>query len=554
MFNLSRYIVLAVLFFWTFRCSNNPAITGGGLDTESSGGKLVGSVSFSDGQAGKNTKVTLLPHKYLPFIPDSLKTTITDSFGIYEFKDIDSGSYNISAVSLDSGYRFFQRDISVKKNDSIKTDPGILRIPGTITLSFEGSMAGGFVYIPGTTILKQISETPENQVVIDSVPAEAEVSVFYRKNAGSNDSLLAQNITLSPGAVYNIYNISAWSYSRQIRLNTSESGLHTDSDLYSIPVLLRLSASNFNFSEVQESGADIRFIKSNGSRLHFEIERWDSQNDSGEIWVNVDTLYANDSSQSFLMLWGNSDSLIESDTVLTFDTAYGFTGVWHIDGEKDGIRNRDVYKDATYYRNHGDDYIHARGIDGIAGYGKQFNGKDDYIFIEDNEAYHVGSDPFTVSLWFNKSSQKNGILLLYKYTEDETKEFAIATDTNSSVFVYTSDSELFDTLCQTTPVMLNVWHFITFTRSESGKIELFLDGEQADDTLYSLDISNAEVGSGIFIGSNIDPESEPFDVFDGFIDEVRFESVARTKEWIRLVYDNVIQNDYNNNFISHNEN
>lgn len=554
MFNLSRYIVLAVLFFWTFRCSNNPAIAGGGLDTESSGGKLVGSVSFPDGQAGKNTQVTLLPHKHLPFIPDSLKTTITDSFGIYEFKDIDSGSYNISAVSLDSGYRFFQRDISVKKNDSIRPDPGILRIPGTITLSVESSMAGGFVYIPGTTILKQISETPENQVVIDSVPAEAEVSVFYRKNTGSNDSLLAQNITLSPGAVYNIYNISAWSYSRQIRLNTSGSGLQTDSDLYSIPVLLRLSASNFNFSEVQESGADIRFIKSNGNRLHFEIERWDSQNNSGEIWVNIDTLYANDSSQSFLMLWGNSDSLIESDTVLTFDTAYGFTGVWHIDGEKDGIRNRDVYKDATYYRNHGDDYIHARGIDGIAGYGKQFNGKDDYIFIEDNEAYHVGSGPFTVSLWFNKSSQKNGILLLYKYTEDEIKEFAIATDTNNTVFIYTRFSNLSDTLCQTTPVTLNVWHFITFTRSESGKIELFLDGEQADDTLYSLDISNAEVGSGIFIGSNIEPESEPFDVFDGFIDEVRFESVARTKEWIRLVYDNVIQNDYNNNFISHNEN
>lgn len=59
----------------------------------------------------------------------------------------------------------------------------------------------------------------------------------------------------------------------------------------------RLNQSNFNFSEALGSGENIRFSKADGTHLYYQIERWDSLSGEAQVWVRVDTVYGNNSTQ-----------------------------------------------------------------------------------------------------------------------------------------------------------------------------------------------------------------------------------------------------------------
>jgi hypothetical protein len=90
------------------------------------------------------------------------------------------------------------------------------------------------------------------------------------------------------------------------------------------PALVRLTSSTFDFSRALSGGADVRFTKSNGMPLPFEIERWDAASQAAEIWMKLDTVYGNDSSHFFTMWWGNPNAVSASDGEAVFDTAGGF--------------------------------------------------------------------------------------------------------------------------------------------------------------------------------------------------------------------------------------
>ena len=87
---------------------------------------------------------------------------------------------------------------------------------------------------------------------------------------------------------------------------------------------------------------------------------------------------------------GNGDDENQSSPAQVFDTSLGFAGLASGRG-KDGVRNHDLYKDATFIQGHGDDFVRARGQEGVIGPGRQFNGTNDYICIPDH--------PLTISEW-----------------------------------------------------------------------------------------------------------------------------------------------------------
>jgi hypothetical protein len=84
---------------------------------------------------------------------------------------------------------------------------------------------------------------------------------------------------------------------QNIYLNTSSTGGNVTGDVYGFPVLVRLTSKTFDFNQSKSGGADIRFTASNGKSLSYEIENWDAGNKQAEVWVRVDTVWGNDSSQ-----------------------------------------------------------------------------------------------------------------------------------------------------------------------------------------------------------------------------------------------------------------
>ena len=130
---------------------------------------------------------------------------------------------------------------------------------------------------------------------------------------------------------------SKWAFSKNITINAG--GLGLTGKVPRFPYLVRLNKTNFDFSQAQSSGQDIRFSRSDGAHFPYQIERWNSTStlDSAEIWVLVDTVY-NNSTQYFKMYWGKSDASSRSNGYKVFETSNGFVGVYHLGEGGTGMR------------------------------------------------------------------------------------------------------------------------------------------------------------------------------------------------------------------------
>ena len=124
----------------------------------------------------------------------------------------------------------------------------------------------------------------------------------------------------------------AWTNHRSIVLNTSASGANVPGTVTNFPVLIRLGSSEASIINASKAGgADIRFSKAdNTTPLPYEIEHWSPT--SAAIWVKVDTVRGNNSTQTIRMHWSNPAANSESNGPAVFDTAQGFVSVWHMNG------------------------------------------------------------------------------------------------------------------------------------------------------------------------------------------------------------------------------
>ena len=116
---------------------------------------------------------------------------------------------------------------------------------------------------------------------------------------------------------------AAWARSAELSLNTAPSGAGIASTLTGFPLLVRLTADNFDFAQARPDGGDLRFAKPDGTPLPYEIERWDPNLRAAEAWVRLDTLRGGDSSQSIRMYWGNGAAADSSRGAAVFSAANG---------------------------------------------------------------------------------------------------------------------------------------------------------------------------------------------------------------------------------------
>ena len=125
-------------------------------------------------------------------------------------------------------------------------------------------------------------------------------------------------------------NYSTWSYYKNITVNTTSSGANVTGNVTNIPVLVRLTGAD-SLLNLSATGADLRFTKADGvTRLKHQIERIDSAAQLAEVWVLMDTVYGNNSTQTLRMYWGKSGAADSSNGKAVFDTTNGFQGVWHL--------------------------------------------------------------------------------------------------------------------------------------------------------------------------------------------------------------------------------
>jgi hypothetical protein len=519
------------------QCSRTLTLAGGG--TETTNGSITGKLVNETGQPARHTRVWLHTAMFNPFTDSPAQKTwadTTDSMGNYSIRLPVPNIYTFQAVQLDKRTRALVGN--VEAYDSVvvvATDT--LRIAGTVKvlLSSAADTVNGYVYVPGTDILGFAGG--RGYAILDSVPAGIVPLVsFADKNSPGQSQAIRYDVTVEPSDTAVVAN-TLWKYSKKVLFNTTSAGADVAGNVYNFPVLIRLTESNFDFSQAGPAGDDIRFTKKDNTPISYEIERWNAAANAAEIWVKLDTVFGNDSSHFITMYWGASTGSATaslSNGAAVFDTANGFQGVWHLN-EASGS----TAKDATANRFDGVPPSDSSPLPtpGVIGMCEEFNGESNYIQMPgtasgklnfpENGSYSIAAWVYadTLDSSFAKIIEKHD--LQYKLQKDQLNRWEFSEYESAREYSLT-----------TSAASAKAWVYLTGVRS-GGSQYLYVNGVCVNSTITTLATPySRDTADNITIGRNAATDFGPLYFFKGKIDEARIENMARSADWIKLCYMN----------------
>jgi hypothetical protein len=518
------------------RCST--ASVAGGTGEETTNG-IVAVISNQQGAPAAEATVRLRNSSYVTALPlpkaagqlNYYNGTL-DAHGQLMLDSVAVGSYVIE-INDGNGYVLAVR-CTVTNVDSLvdlgrDTLQQSCRVQGWIPTDLDLD----YVQVMGLECLAPI-DTLTGAYSIENLPAGEYTLRFVSKDP-SLAPVIVDNVILEPGDSLCIPAYAAWRYSRTVTLNTSSNGAGVQSDVYGFPVLLRLNSQNFDFSQVQTDGADLRFTKGDGTSLPFEIERWDAAAAAAEVWVRVDTIRGNDAAQSITMRWGNAGAPPGNDPGGVFDTSAGFQGVWHLQQSAGQPAN-----DATANGYAGIPSPTApQSVDGPIGLAKAFDGVSNYFEMPGTETGRLTFQEhgaYTVSAWAYVDSFPSVFTELNGYGHIVAKgNYAYHLQTNHTAWqfaVFQNQTCWDDTRAE---AQTGRWTYLVGVRNGERQF-LYVNGICVDSVIKSqADTNSRKDNERVMIGRLANPEKF---YFNGKIDEVRISSLSRSADWEKLCYMN----------------
>ncbi|MBD3392110.1 MAG: DUF2341 domain-containing protein, partial [Chitinivibrionales bacterium] len=378
----------------------------------------------------------------------------------------------------------------------------------------------------------------DNDVDINAIRFFGDDLATSNMTAEQLDDIVITKVATSGGGTTENYSAD-WTNDITLYLNTTRSGANVLENVIDFPVLVRLDAGNFPFAQAKSDGTDLRFAKSNGDHLYYEIERWDNAASRAEIWVKVDTVYGNNKSQSITMHWGKASAPDSAKPGLVFDTANGFEGVWHLSEAPTGGATS---LDRTYNANHGTG-TNTEGTDtaeAVIGKGIDFDGSNEYIKVPDDASLDNTSDQMTAMAWIKSDAIPTGSsrdIIMSKMGKAGTVDFNWFYGFDASD---APDGHLRAALRSgatnnghndSMHLNADVWYHTGIVYNGS-KLKFYVNGRTYHEVSRSGNMQ--DIDSALCIG---DYSSEGR-AFDGIIDEPRYSSTARDSNWFKLCYEN----------------
>jgi hypothetical protein len=296
------------------------------------------------------------------------------------------------------------------------------------------------------------------------------------------------------------------------------------------------------------NGSDVLFINSKGVRLPFEIERWDADSGSAEVWVTVDTIRGKSDSQYITMLWGNPAALNAAGGSKVFDTANGYQGVWHLN--EDPSTGPNAFKDRTSNANHGTPVGNGiKPTNGAIGPALDFDGatgaETSYVKLPNaaNLDYH---DTVMISCWVSlKTNSPDSFYIVGKFSYCENdggacfiSGYSLFCSSRRTIQLRVGlGRNLFIYLESAIRITDTDWHSIAGI-FHMGRMSLFIDGFRTDFDFPDTPVLST--AAGFIGGKSFFGGTGPF---RGAIDEVRICNCTRTSDWIKLNYLNQKQHD-----------
>ena len=180
-------VLVAGLAVVALKCTSPTTVAG--TITQSGNGRVEGMLVLRDGALAGGALVYLRKNTYDP-IACGLSTTcstrvvLTDSAGHYDFDSVPSDTYAIEAYASSLGQRHLRGDVVVQNRKTTTLPLDTLKWPGILETTLPESlmMAGGYVYVPGTSVAGRVDTIAVSNgfIEIDSVPAGILPHLYYR--------------------------------------------------------------------------------------------------------------------------------------------------------------------------------------------------------------------------------------------------------------------------------------------------------------------------------------------------------------------------------------
>ncbi len=346
----------------------------------------------------------------------------------------------------------------------------------------------------------------------------------------SYESQSLNNNTVTVGA-----RPSDFAKSTRFNFNTTSSGANTSTNVTNVPILVRLSSANFDFTSATTMGTDLQFIDRDGTYLYHDLVDWDKANQTGKVWVRVPQVDGN-STQDYITLYYGCATCTASPYDVSDSVWSGYKGVWHL---RAGDENQ--AKDVTRYRNH---LNYALDVPSSAGITTALSpyfdgGSGSYASIASPAGGELdfGTGDFTVSAWMN-SSQAPAVnvwpLLMNK--ESATDGYALVNNPSGAAggkpYFEVKRASTYYQITASAAKNDGIWHQLTGKKTAT-QIELFVDGVSQGTTAYTntTSITNA---TDFSIGNSLGGANP----YKGYLNEVNAAATAFSADYIKLMYEN----------------
>jgi hypothetical protein len=309
--------------------------------------------------------------------------------------------------------------------------------------------------------------------------------------------------------------IPNWKHSASLFIITTPDGanLPASASEANFPVLVRLNAECFDFTQARADGGDIRFVTSDGAFLAHEIEQWDPAGGTAAIWVRIPRIQGN-AKQEIKMRWSSADALNTSNGPAVFNADNGFVSVLHLHDAATDSAGSTVPADAG-----------TTAAKGVVGQGRHFVAGQGINCGIDLTNFPTGSNPHSTEAWFRDNATRNTLLGWGLSIPQGQVVMQVASPPRLNVNCWGGGN-----VAGGSTLTLAQWVHVAHTY-KNGEARLYVNGVL--DNSSKGGSMNIPTPVQMFVGGF----GRRYD-FAGDLDEVRVSKVTRSADWIKMAYEN----------------
>ncbi|MHA2275459.1 MAG: DUF2341 domain-containing protein [Candidatus Kariarchaeaceae archaeon] len=304
-----------------------------------------------------------------------------------------------------------------------------------------------------------------------------------------------------------------------------------DKDIFNFPFALEITDSDLK-TDVQPDADDIAFYDTVGRKLDHDLTFNQNFNDThAYLLANINIPRISISGNTIIsMYYGNSTIGNQQNPNEVWDDLN--SAVWHLDESSGGAS---AIKDTTSNGNDGTDFgSPTYGELGVLGTSIRFDGDvavDDYIQVPDDPSLRY-EDFISISVWINPDVTSVWQTIVSKMVgQNEHLYFVLD---NSNLYIGLDPISLdWNTGIS---VSSGTWTHIAFTY-DGESIKVYKNGVLGATSIGEGTLSLESNSNPLYIGYN---EGWTNEVWDGLLDEIRLSRTARSADWFKLEYLNLV--------------